>query len=238
LPALGADAGNPAVGAWVAAAAQELFGDRLCLAERYAGILVADGVERGLLGPREAPRIWERHLLNCAAIEPLIPSGAYVVDVGSGAGLPGIVLAVARPDLTITLVEPLARRMTFLDEVVQELGLTHTNTVRARAEECVRLLDPADVVTARAVAPLDRLAAWCVPLVAIGGRLLALKGTSAQDEVAAHQAALVRLGTGTPVVRECGVGLIEPPTTVIEIVREREVSPSGRRSAGRSRPRR
>lgn len=226
------------VDAQVAAAARNLFGDRLELAERYAEILVTDGVERGLLGPREAPRIWERHLLNCAAIAPLIPSGAYVVDVGSGAGLPGIVLAVARPDLSIALVEPLARRMTFLDEVVQELGLTHTRTVRARAEDCVQLLDPADVVTARAVAPLDRLAAWCIPLVAVGGRLLALKGSSALDEVAAHQAGLRRLGGGTPVVRECGQGLIEHPTTVIEIVREREVLPPGRRSAGRSRPRR
>ena len=118
----------------------------------------------GLIGPREAPRIWERHLLNCAAVAELIPEGATVVDVGSGAGLPGMVLAVARPDLTVTLVEPLARRTAFLTEAVASLGLEQTTVVRARAEECVGKLPAADVVTARAVAPLDRLAGWCLPL--------------------------------------------------------------------------
>jgi 16S rRNA (guanine527-N7)-methyltransferase len=153
--------------------------------------------------------------------------GALVVDVGSGAGLPGIVLAVARPDLTITLVEPLARRTAFLSEAVTKLGLDATVTVaRGRAEE-VAGGPPvaADIVTARAVAPLDRLAGWCLPLAAIGGRLLALKGSSAADEVAEHGEAITRLGGSEPVVRLCGVGVIEPPTTVVEIVRERDVVP-------------
>ncbi|MET7393072.1 16S rRNA (guanine(527)-N(7))-methyltransferase RsmG [Dactylosporangium sp. NPDC005572] len=205
-------------------AADKLFGPRLDLAQEYAQLLVTDGVLRGLIGPREAPRIWERHLLNCAAVADLIPAGAEVVDVGSGAGLPGLVLAVARPDLTVTLVEPLARRTAFLDEAVASLGLDETTTVvRARAEECVGRVDPADVVTARAVAPLDRLAGWCLPLAAIGGRLLALKGSSAVAEIEEHGAALERLGAGTPVVRLCGDGLLAEPTTVVEVVRERQV---------------
>ena len=170
------------------AAAERWFGDRLPLAIAYARLLVTDGVMRGLIGPREAPRIWERHLLNCAALAELIPPDARVVDVGSGAGLPGIVLAVARPDVSVILVEPLARRTAFLEEAVAALGLDRTTVVRARAEELVPIrgrprIDRADVVTARAVAPLDRLTAWCLPLVADGGRLLALKGESAAEEV-------------------------------------------------------
>nr|WP_310376722.1 16S rRNA (guanine(527)-N(7))-methyltransferase RsmG [Catenuloplanes atrovinosus] len=218
-------------------AAEALFGDRLALASEFATLLGTDGVVRGLIGPREAPRIWERHLLNCAAVAQLIPSGASVVDVGSGAGLPGIVLAVARPDLTIALVEPLARRTAFLAEAVTALGLDDTTTViRGRAEEVVGdPLSPADVVTARAVAPLDRLAGWCLPLTALGGRLLALKGSSAADEIAEHRDAVGRLGGSTPVVRRCGEELLAAPTTVVEIVRERVVPA---RSGKGSRPER
>ena len=202
-----------------------MFGDRLALAEAYARLLVTDGVVRGLIGPREAPRIWERHLINCGVMSEMIPIGASVADVGSGAGLPGIVLAVARPDLTITLVEPLARRTAFLSEAVTALGLDSTVTViRGRAEDLAG--GPpvaADVVTARAVAPLDRLAGWCLPLAAVGGRLLALKGSSAADEVAEHRDVIARLGGSDPSVTLCGTGLIDPPTTVVEIIREREV---------------
>jgi 16S rRNA (guanine527-N7)-methyltransferase len=217
-------------------AARTLFGSRLALAGEYASLLVTDGVVRGLIGPREAPRIWDRHLLNCAAMVEMIPSGASVVDVGSGAGLPGIVLAVARPDLTVVLVEPLARRTAFLAEVVPALGLDCSVTVlRGRAEELGDSLSPADVVTARAVAPLDRLAGWCLPLAAPGGRLLALKGASAADEVEEHRAAIGRLGGSTPVVRQCGVDVIDPPTTVVEIVRERLVAPAGPRRRTSSR---
>jgi len=218
--------------------ASVIFGDRLALAVRYAELLATDGVVRGLIGPREAPRIWDRHLINCATMTELIPSGASVVDVGSGAGLPGIVLAVARPDLSMVLVEPLARRTAFLAEVVTELGLDGSVTVvRGRAEEVGATLSPADIVTARAVAPLDRLAGWCLPLTAPGGRLLALKGASAADEIAEHQAAIGRLGGATPVVRQCGVGLVDPPATVVEIVRERVVESARTRSADRGRRR-
>jgi 16S rRNA (guanine527-N7)-methyltransferase len=209
-----------------------VFGDRLPIAERYAELLMTDAVVRGLIGPREAPRIWERHLLNCAVVADLIPMGASVVDVGSGAGLPGMVLAVVRPDLTVTLVEPLARRTNFLMEAVAALGLDRTTVVRARAEECVGKLPGADVVTARAVAPLDRLAGWCLPLAAAGGRLLALKGAGAEAELASllsgHAAALARLGAGPAAVRSCGDGLLKEPTTVVEIVRERAVGPEAK----------
>jgi 16S rRNA (guanine527-N7)-methyltransferase len=203
-----------------------MFRDRLPLARKYARLLVTDGVVRGLIGPREAPRIWDRHLLNCAAVAELIPAGARVIDVGSGAGLPGLVLALRRPDISMTLIEPMARRTAFLDEAVDRLGLGSTVTVlRARAEEAAVRRDSlalADVVTARAVAPLDRLVSWCLPLTALGGRLLALKGSSAAEEVAQHQEAVNRAG-GTPaVIRQCGAGLIDPPATVIEVVRMHE----------------
>ncbi|MEE6258472.1 16S rRNA (guanine(527)-N(7))-methyltransferase RsmG [Plantactinospora sonchi] len=266
--------------------ARTLFGDRLPLAEAYAELLAGPGVVRGLIGPRETPRIWDRHLLNCAAVAELIPAERSVVDVGSGAGLPGIVLAIARPDLTITLVEPLARRAVFLAEVVGLLDLGGSVTVlRARAEEVgayrrrggraagrrtrggrptgpvgrpgpepetaeqdvyeladvadlAELPVPAEIVTARAVAPLDRLAAWCLPLTVPGGRLLALKGATASDEAAEHAAAVRRLGGGAPEVRRCGVGVVDPPTTVVEVVRERLVGPASKgtaKAAGRRR---
>ncbi|GIM97210.1 ribosomal RNA small subunit methyltransferase G [Paractinoplanes toevensis] len=206
--------------------ARRLFGDRFDLAVAFARLLVTDGVVRGLIGPREAPRIWERHLVNCAVLSEMIPIGASVVDVGSGAGLPGIVLAVVRPDLRIALVEPLARRTAFLTEAVTELGLSAVTVVRGRADDVVgSAAAGADVVTARAVAPLDRLAGWCLPLAAVGGRLLALKGASAEDEIAEHRAVVAELGGGEPVLRLCGTGLIDPPTTVVEIVKEREVVP-------------
>jgi 16S rRNA (guanine527-N7)-methyltransferase len=216
-------------------AAAEAFGDRLPLACRFADILVSDAVVRGLVGPREAPRIWDRHLLNCVAVRELIPSGAFVIDIGSGAGLPGIVLAVARPDLQITLVESLARRTTFLTETAQRLDLRGVKVVRARAEECVGVLPPADVVTARAVAPLDRLAAWALPLAALGGRLLAIKGDSAATEIAEYGAAVERMGGGPPIIRECGSGFGEHPVTVVEVVRERVVARARPRKQGRGR---
>jgi 16S rRNA (guanine527-N7)-methyltransferase len=231
------DFGPPAP---LADAAIELFGDRLPVAIEYAWRLGTDGLVRGLIGPRETDRLWDRHLLNCAAVTELIPSGSSVVDVGSGAGLPGIVLSVARPDLTVVLVEPLARRTAFLSEVVADLGLSMGSVVRARAEDVVGDLSPADVVTARAVASLDRLAAWCLPLARIGGRLLALKGATAADEIEAHRDVVARLGGGTPVIRSCGAQLLVSPTTVIEVPRKRNVTPATTkarsRGATRSRP--
>ena len=234
----GTPGGIPA-GSTIPDVAAALFGDRLALAEEYARLLVTDGVVRGLIGPREAPRIWERHLLNCAAMAELIPTGSTVLDVGSGAGLPGLVLAITRPDLSIGLVEPLARRTVFLTEVVESLGLAGSVVVlRARAEEVAAGsvetgMRPAGIVTARALAPLDRLARWCLPLVEQGGRLLAMKGASAIDEVAEHAAVINRLGGGTPAVRHCGAGLLDPPTTVVEIVRERTIGSPRARSSSR-----
>lgn len=224
----------------LATAARTLFGDRLGLAVAYAGLLVTDGVVRGLIGPREAPRIWDRHLLNCAAVAERIPSGATVLDVGSGAGLPGLVLAVARPDLSVTLVEPLARRTAFLVEAVAQLDLAASvRVIRGRAEEVASGggVEPltGDVVTARAVAPLDRLARWCLPLAVPGGRLVALKGASAAEEAAEHAVVVDRIGGGSPEVHHCGAGVVEPPTTVIEIVRERVVGPPRPKPTKRSR---
>jgi 16S rRNA (guanine527-N7)-methyltransferase len=187
----------------------------------YARLLASAGVERGLIGPREVPRIWDRHLLNCAVAVPLVPLGADVIDVGSGAGLPGIVWAIAREDLRVTCLEPLQRRAVFLDEVVSALDLGgRVQVVRARAEDIVRGRGPvtslrARVVTARAVAPLERLAGWTVPLVQPGGELLALKGRSAAEEVRASASVLERLGIVSVDVVECGVGVVDPPTTVV-----------------------
>lgn len=206
-----------------------LFAERLPLAQRYADLLVTDGVVRGLIGPREAPRIWDRHLLNSVAIMEMIPDSVTVLDVGTGAGLPGIPLAIARPDLTVVLVDSLARRTTFLSEVVSSLGLTERVTVvRGRAEELVGKVPPAEVVTARAVAPLDRLAGWCLPLVVPGGRLLAIKGASAAEEAEVHAAAIHRLGGGTPVVHRCGEALLDEPVTVVEVTASRTQPPARR----------
>jgi 16S rRNA (guanine527-N7)-methyltransferase len=216
-------------------AAEALFGPRLELASAYARLLVTDGVVRGLIGPREAPRIWDRHLLNCAAMAQLISARETVVDVGSGAGLPGVVLAVVRPDISVTLVEPLARRTAFLTEVVDALQLGNVTVHRGRAEDVTGM--EADVVTARAVAPLDRLAGWCLPLARVGGRLLALKGSSAKEEIVEHQAAVTQLGGGPATVVRCGVGLIDPPATVVEVECVAHIRSKPSRRAARSGPR-
>lgn len=170
--------------------AREVFGERYADAVRYAELLADAGVRRGLIGPREVPRLWERHLLNCAVLSEVIPHGVSVCDVGSGAGLPGIPLALTRPDLSITLLEPLLRRTTFLEEVVRLLGLGNVTVVRGRAEEMIGKLPAVDVVTARAVAPLDRLAGWGLPLLRPHGEMAVLKGDTAEEELKAARAAL------------------------------------------------
>ncbi len=173
------------------ASPRSLFGAQSETISRYVDILSSRGIDWGLLGPREADRIWDRHILNSVAMEPLLPPGGSVVDVGSGAGLPGIPVAVLRPDLSVVLLEPLLRRYEFLRLAVEELGLTDRVTViRGRAEDHKQRYD---VVTCRAVAPLPRLLAWCAPLVAPGGRLVALKGTSAGAEVSSARRELERL---------------------------------------------
>jgi 16S rRNA (guanine527-N7)-methyltransferase len=198
-----------------------VFGPALPRAVAYAELLATDGIVRGLLGPREVPRLWDRHLLNCAVVADLLPPSARVVDVGSGAGLPGVVLALVRPDVTVTLLEPLARRVTFLAECQERLGLENATVVRGRAEEpAVRTeLGGADVVTARAVAPLDRLVGWCLPLLAPGGRLLALRGESAEADVAAARTACARFGATAVRVVRCGTSVVSTPTTVVAVTR-------------------
>lgn len=149
--------------------------------KQYVDILADRGIAWGLIGPRESDRLWDRHVLNSVAMADLVPHGASVIDVGSGAGLPGIPLAIRRPDLEITLLEPLLRRSNFLTEAVDELRLAHrVRVVRARAEDHDGQYD---IVTARAVAPLPRLLTWCVPLMGSAGELLALKGSSAASEI-------------------------------------------------------
>ena len=190
--------------------------DRLDLAIRYTELLATEGVVRGLIGPREAPRLWDRHVLNSAVLGEVIPHGASVCDIGTGAGLPGLVVAIARPDVRITLVEPLLRRTTFLDEVVAELGLDHVTVVRGRAED-LHGRATFDVVTSRAVAPLERLLGWSMPLVAPTGALVAMKGHSVRDEIAAADTFLDTWACGVPEVLEVGTGLVDPPTTVVRV---------------------
>jgi len=179
--------------------------ERWGLIERYVELLATDGVTRGLIGPREAPRLWERHVLNCAAVGEAVPTAASVADLGSGAGLPGLVLAIARPDLSVTLVEPLLRRTSFLDEVVAGLHLDNVVVRRGRAEE-LHGKERFDVVTARALAPLDRLLGWGLPLVAPGGVLLAMKGSSAAAEIEAASTVLARWRCEAPQIMTATAG--------------------------------
>ncbi|WKS70214.1 16S rRNA (guanine(527)-N(7))-methyltransferase RsmG [Corynebacterium accolens] len=175
-----------------------VFGSRLPLAQEYHDSLATDGSTRGFIGPREVPRLWERHILNCAVIEQVIPEGATVIDVGSGAGLPGIPLAIARPDLHITLIEPLLKRYNYLNEVTEKLGLENVTVLRGRAEEgpIKKAVAGADVVTSRAVAPLGKLAKWSLPLVRKGGEMIALKGSSVHEELERDAADIKKAGGG------------------------------------------
>ncbi|MEV5873873.1 16S rRNA (guanine(527)-N(7))-methyltransferase RsmG [Streptomyces sp. NPDC052101] len=211
--------------------AREVFGDRFADAVRYAELLAEAGVQRGLIGPREVPRLWERHLLNCAVLSEAVPEGVTVCDVGSGAGLPGIPLALVREDLNITLLEPLLRRTNFLTEVVELLGLDHVTVVRGRAEEVLGKLPPVHVVTARAVAPLDRLATWGIPLLRPYGEMLALKGDTAEEELKAAATALSKLGAVETSILHVGEGVVDPPSTVVRV--EVGESPGGVRFAAK-----
>lgn len=176
----------------------DVFGSRLPLAQKYHDSLATDGSTRGFIGPREVPRLWERHLINCAVVAEVMPQGATLIDVGSGAGLPGIPLAIARPDLKITLIEPLLKRSTYLNEVVDLLGLDNVTVIRGRVEEgpVKKQVQGADIVTSRAVAPLGKLAKWSLPLVRKGGEMIALKGSSVHEELERDAADIKRAGGG------------------------------------------
>ncbi|ORV39884.1 16S rRNA (guanine(527)-N(7))-methyltransferase RsmG [Mycobacterium conspicuum] len=197
-------------------AAAAVFGPRLDAARRYAELLAGAGVERGLLGPREVDRIWERHLLNSAAVSELLEPGERVVDIGSGAGLPGLPLAIARPDLDIVLLEPMLRRTDFLREVIAELGLP-VEVVRGRAEERgVRAqIGERDAAVSRAVAALDKLTKWSMPLLRTGGRMVAIKGEQAPDELRQHRRVMEAAGAVDARVVTCGAKYLRPPATVV-----------------------
>jgi 16S rRNA (guanine527-N7)-methyltransferase len=211
--------------------AANLFGDGLELADRYARILAGAGVERGLIGPREADRLWQRHLMNSAALTELLDQGDQIADIGSGAGLPGIPLALARPDLRVTLIEPLLRRSDFLLEVVGDLGVDVT-VIRGRAEErAVRQqVGETDAVVSRAVASLDKLTKWSMPLLRPGGRMLALKGERAAEEIGDHRRVMEALGAVDARVVECGGDYLKPPATVV-VSQRGEPQSAYRRSA-------
>lgn len=202
------------------ATANAVFGVELPRAVRYVEMLARQGVLRGVIGPREIGRLWERHILNSAAVAELVPRQSRVIDLGSGAGLPGVPVAIARPDLSMTLLEPMARRVAWLEEVVAELDLA-VAVRRGRAEE----LDDgtsgigADVVLARAVAPLHTLIGWALPLVRPGGRLLALKGRRAPEEVSRDAMAVRHAGGREPEIVRCGPGGEDDMATVVVVER-------------------
>lgn len=198
-------------------AAWDVFGDRAELVGRYVDILTNRGIAHGLIGPKEADRLWERHIFNSAALAKVVSQQVKVLDVGSGAGLPGVVLALARPDLSVTLLEPLLRRYTFLVETLADLGLAdQIAVIRGRAED-LRASFP--VVTARAVAPLGRLVGWTEHIFRPAGRLLALKGSSAAAEVADTRLALSKLGLAAVVHNVSACAGCEA-TNVVEVAAE------------------
>lgn len=197
--------------------ARRVFSGALPQAEAFCSLLAREATVRGLIGPREVPRLWERHLVNCALVAEVIPDGVTVADLGSGAGLPGLVLAIVRSDLKLTLVEPLLRRTTFLSEAVAELHLgDRVEVLRGRAEE-LHGSRTFDVVTSRAVAPMDRLARWSLPLVRSGGELVAMKGASAADEVADAGSVVTELGGELVGIDRLGAGRVDPPVTVVRV---------------------
>jgi 16S rRNA (guanine527-N7)-methyltransferase len=207
---------RPELPAWL-----EPQGDLL---QRYADILASDGVDHGLIGPREIPRLWSRHLLNSAVVvDPaanLVASGVTVADVGSGAGLPGLVWAIARPDLQVTLIEPLLRRATFLTQAVQDLGISdRVSVLRGRGEEVKAVWGTFDVVTARAVAPLGKLLGWTVPLLRQGGQLLALKGQSVAGEIESASNEIKQYGLRNVEIILVGSPWVDPATTVVSATR-------------------
>jgi 16S rRNA (guanine527-N7)-methyltransferase len=199
--------------------ARDVFtGDAWDRAQAYAELLAGPGVVRGLLGPREVPRIWDRHLLNCAVVAEAVPEGVHLVDIGSGAGLPGVVLAIVRPDLTVTLLEPLLRRTVFLEECVETLKLGNVEVLRGRAEE-LHGKRQFDVAVARAVAPLDRLLTWSMALLPEGGELITSSAEPRLKALGVRSAELVTVGRGK----------VEPPATLVRVVAGRAPEQKRRR---------
>lgn len=212
------------------AAAHRLFGDRMPRASRFVEVLADTGVSHGLIGPREVARLWERHVLNCAVIEDAFPEGAAVIDVGSGAGLPGVALAIARPDLDVQLIEPMLRRTTWLETLVTDLELDNVTIHRGRAEELAGNV-VAPWVTARAVARLAKLARWCTPLLAADGTLVAMKGSRAEAELDEDRHALRRLGMSRATVTEHGATLLDAPVLTVDLqFGARRATPDGSRT--------
>ncbi|PRX49763.1 16S rRNA m(7)G-527 methyltransferase [Nonomuraea fuscirosea] len=209
--------------------ARDVFvGEAWDRAGAFAELLAGPGVVRGLLGPREVPRIWDRHLLNCAVVAEAVPEEVRLVDIGSGAGLPGLVLAIVRQDITVTLLEPLLRRTVFLEECVEALKLDNVEVLRGRAEELAGQRE-FDVASARAVAPLDRLLTWAMPLLREGGELIAMKGERAAGELAEAQSQLQASGAGTAELVTVGHGKVEPPATLVRVVAGRAPEQARRR---------
>ena len=218
-------------------AAEALFGSAVERAQRYAEILAGAGVEWGLLGPREVDRLWDRHILNSAAVAELLGANDQIADIGSGAGLPGIPLALARPDLHLTLIEPLLRRSEFLREVVDDLGLEIT-IIRGRAEDrAVRQqVGEMDAVVSRAVASLDKLTKWSIPLLRPDGRMVAIKGERAEEEISEHRRVIASIGAVDVRVMRCGADYLDPPATAVVARREARAGVVGRsRRTGRRR---
>ena len=207
--------------------AHAVFGARLDLAQQYAELLAGPAVEWGILGPHEIDRIWDRHLLNCGAVAELLQPGERVADIGSGGGLPGLPLVIVKPELRIVLVESLLRRTEFLRMAVTELGLD-VEVVRGRAEDpAVRSsIGVRDTVVSRAVAPLDKVTRWSFALLRPGGRMLAIKGERAPDEVREHRRVMAALGATDARVVQCGVNYLSPPTTVV-VARRGKPAPAG-----------
>jgi len=201
---------------WVVDAVEVLYGDRTDVAERFEHHLVTTGIEWGLLGPREIPKMWDRHVLNCAVVQELLPKGALVADVGSGAGLPGIALAIARPDVQFVLIEPLERRVDWLEMVIADLELENVDVVRARSEQVFETVD-VDIVTARAVSAMKSLVPMTVPLLHGTGELLAIKGKSAANEIEKADKVLRKFKTKNSEVLTVGDELLAVATTVVRL---------------------
>jgi 16S rRNA (guanine527-N7)-methyltransferase len=216
--------------------AHAVFGPGIDAAQHYAQLLADIGVEWGLLGPREIDRIWERHLLNCGVVAELLEPGERVADIGSGAGLPGLALAIAKPGLDVVLIESLLRRTEFLRMAVTELGLD-AEVIRGRAEDpaVLRSAGGCDAVVSRAVAPLDKVTRWSMELLRPGGRMLAIKGERAPDELREYRRVMTSLGAADARVVECGVNYLSPPATVVVARRGKPVPvrSTGRRRSNR-----